>query len=282
MINQKVLVSGTDYFALDSPINPYYDNNPLDISRAIAEHKAIVSAFESAGIEIVQVAPPATSQDGVYTANWALVRNGKAVMARLPNARQSEEPYSKKVLSDLGLETIIVPNDWHFSGQGDALPCGQFLLAGSGYRSDPRAQEFAADQLGFELVQLHTKPKLNDSGEPAINNASGWPDSYFYDIDLAISLLRDDLIAFCPEAFDEPSQEKIAGLPMDKIEVSYDEAVHGFACNLVSTGQTVIMSRQAPQLKAAIESYGLKTITPSVHELARGGGYIRCVSLALD
>ncbi|MGE5309731.1 MAG: dimethylarginine dimethylaminohydrolase family protein [Sphaerimonospora mesophila] len=282
MINQRILVSGADYFALDAPINPYYDDEPVNVAQATSDHTKIVQAFEQAGMGVVKITPPQDSQDGVYTANWALVRDNKAVLSRLPDARKAEEAHAAKVLSDLGIEVIMVPESWRFSGQGDALPCGRFLLAGQGYRSDPRAQAFAAETLGYELVQLQTLPQLDATGQPQINAASGWPDSFFYDIDLALAVLRDDLIAYCPEAFDSASQAKIAELPMDKIEVSYDEAVKGFACNLVSTGETVIMSGHAPKLQAAIESHGLKTITPDVQELPRGGGYIRCVSLTLN
>lgn len=282
MIHQKVIVSGADYFALDAPINPYYDDKPVDVVRAMRDHATIVEAFESVGIEVVRLQPPQDSQDGVYTANWALVRDDRAVLSRLPDARKAEEAHAAKVLAGLGIETITVPEDWHFSGQGDALPCGRFLLAGQGYRSDPRAQAFVAETLGYELVQLQTVPQLDADGQPQINASSGWPDSFFYDIDLAIAVLREDLIAYCPEAFDEVSRAKIAALPMEKIRVSYDEAVKGFACNLVSTSETVIMSNHAPQLQTDIEKHGLKTITPDVQELPRGGGYIRCVSLTLD
>ena len=69
---------------------------------------------------------------------------------------------------------------------------------------------------------------------------------------------------------------------MDKIEVSFEEATKGFACNLVSTGETVIMSAHAPALQAAIEAHGLKTLTSDISELAKGGGYIRCTTLTLD
>ena len=281
MLNKKVLMSGADFFSNDAQINPYYDNEAIDVEQAKTEHRLIHQAFEQAGIEVVKVDPPTTSQDGVYTANWALVYDGKAVMSRLPTARQTEEPHARQVLQGLGFETIFVPADWHFSGQGDSLPCGRFLLAGSGYRSDPRAQAFAADTLGLELVQLHAIPKLNRRGQPVINAVSGWPDSFFYDIDLAISVLREDLIAYCPDAFDAPSRARIAALPLDRIQVDYDEAVSGLACNLVSTGETVIMSAQAPKLRAKIENRGLKTIAPDVTELAKGGGYIRCVSLTI-
>lgn len=281
MINQKVIVSGATHFALDAPINPYYDNDPVNIARAMRDHSLIVDSFKEAGIEVVKVEPPQDSQDGVYTANWALIRGDKAVVSRLPDARKAEEAYAVKALNNMGVTVITVPEDWHFSGQGDALPCGRFLLAGQGYRSDSRAQAFAADTLGYELIQLHTIPQLDAGGRPQINSASGWPDSFFYDIDLAMAIICEDLIAYCPEAFDEISRNRISRLPMEKIEVSYKEAVEGFACNLVSTGKTVIMSNRAPELQADIERHGLKTIAPDVRELPRGGGYIRCVSLTL-
>ncbi len=280
-MNQTLLMSDADYFAMDAPINPYYGHDAINVDVAKTEHAAIRAAFELAGAKIIKIDPPSTSQDGVYTANWALARGDRAVLARLPGARKSEENYAENVLRKLGKDVIRVPENWRFSGQGDALPCGEFLLCGSNYRSDVAAQEFAAKTLGFTRIQLQTVPQIAN-GKPVINAASGWPDSFFYDIDLAISVLRNDLIAFCPDAFTADSVAKIRELPMDKIEVSLDEATKGFACNLVSTGETVVMSANAPELQAEIEKRGLRTITPEIHELSKGGGYIRCVSLCLD
>lgn len=285
MLNSKVLTSGPQYFSLDCPINPYYPNSTVDTDRAITEHTAICSAFKSAGIEVVKVLEPKNCQDGVYTANWALVRDGTAVMARLPNARKAEEDYAKAVLQDLGYETIAVPEGLRYSGQGDSLPLftsrGDFLLAGQGYRSDLQAQQFTADMLGFELVQLQTVPQLDAHGRPTINAISDWADSFFYDIDLAICVISPNLIAYCADAFTPESQVKLEQLPVEKIVVSLDEAQTGFACNLVSTGETVIMSNQAPNLQAELKKRGYKTITPEVTELKKGGGFIRCVSLTL-
>ena len=98
-MNSIVLASGTDYFSDDQPINPFMDNTvPIDLDRAKAEHQAIMDALESVGVEVVRVAPPAGCQDGVFTANWALVHGNKAVIARLPNARRGEEAYAKGCL----------------------------------------------------------------------------------------------------------------------------------------------------------------------------------------
>lgn len=282
MLNQKLLVSGADYFADDEKINPYYSDSAIDVEKAKAEHSEIVNCFKKANIEIVQVEPPKDCQDGVYTANWAVTYKGKAIMSRLPKARQNEEPYAAKILKNLGFEIINIPENLLFSGQGDSLICGKYLFAGSGYRSDKPAQEFVAKTFGLELVQLHALPQLDKNGEPYINPATNHADSFYYDLDLALSIISDDCIAYCPAAFDEESQKKLKQLPIDKIIVSEQEAREGFACNLVSTRKTVIMSNKAPNLKAEIEKRGLTCLTPNVSELKKGGGYIRCISLALN
>ncbi len=282
-INSTVLMSGVDYFDDQAAINPFMRSEvAIDRNRAQAEHEHIRTALESAGVTVLQVAPPACCQDGVYTANWALVRADTAIMSVLPNARQGEEAYAEQILRCQGKNIVKVPDGLRFSGQGDALPCGNYLLAGSGYRSDRAVHQFLAAELGYEVISLQTVPLRDAEGHPVTNLASGWPDSFFYDIDLAIAVLRDDLIAWCPDAFDPGSQEKIRALPLRKIEVSLTEAMQGFACNLVSTGDTVIMSDHAPKLQAAIEAEGLKTVTPEIKELVKGGGYIRCTTLTLS
>jgi N-dimethylarginine dimethylaminohydrolase len=280
MINQKVLMSGAEYFNDDFAINPYMDAEvPVNIQLATAEHASVAAALQAAGVTIEYYPAPEGCQDGVYTANWALCRGNKAILSSLPNARQAEQPHAYRALQDRGFEVIEAP--YRFSGQGDALPCGNYLFMGSAYRTDPRMHQFVADTLGYEVISLQTIPQLDINGQPQINSYSGWPDSFFYDIDLALSILRDDLIAWCPKAFTPESQDKIRALPIEKIEVSLDEAMKGFACNLVSTGETVVMSAHAPQFQAAIEAKGFKTITPEISELAKGGGYIRCTTLTL-
>ena len=274
MLNQKLLVSGAEFFADDFKINPYYGGDSIDRAKAIAEHEAILTCFKEAGIELVKVDAPANCQDGVYTANWAITKNGKAVLSRLPKARKAEEPYAKQRLQELGYEIYEVPNNLLFSGQGDALRCGDYLFAGSGYRSEPEAQQFVAETLGLQLIQLHATPHTNPETQHA--------DSFFYDLDLALSVIDEHTIAYCPEAFDEESIQKIKATPVDKIQVSFEECTEGFACNLVSTGKHVIMSNRAPKFQTELEKRGLICLTPDVTELKKGGGYIRCISLWLD
>lgn len=283
-------MSGVDYFDDRAAINPFMDASvTINRQQAAAEHTAIRAALENTGVNVVQVPPPAGCQDGVYTANWALVRGNTAVLANLPNVRKDEEKYAQKVLQTLGKQVVRVPDDLKFSGQGDALPCGNYLFAGSGYRTDAAVHPFLAQTLGYQVITLQTIPLYDTQGLPAKNAVSGWADSFFYDIDLALTVLRDPtdtqkgLIAWCPEAFLPDSQRVLLSFTaVDKIEVSLDEAKTAFACNAVSTGNTIVMSAHAPQFCKQLVKYGFSIVSPHISELAKGGGYIRCTTLTLD
>jgi len=287
-INNSILMSDANHFSTDQPINPYYHHEPIDYDKAIREHTAVRDLLIQAGVKVVTVPSPNDCQDGVYTANWALVRGDKAVLASLPNARKNEEAYAEKILTDLGKTVIHLPDGLKFSGQGDALACGNFLFCGSGYRSDSEAQKFVAETLGYERIQLQAVPQYDSAGKTVTNQASGWADSFFYDIDMAIAIIKapvgdqKGLIAYCPEAFMPDSRELLETFDaVDKIEVSIDEATN-FATNLVSTGETVIMGAHTPQLSEELRRHGLTVLTPEITELSKGGGFIRCMTLTLD
>lgn len=281
-LNKKVLMSGADYFNDGFAINAYMDASiAVDISRAKQDHDNIQAALKTAGVEIVKVNPPQNCQDGVYTANWALCIGNKAIMSNLPGPRQAEQIYAEKILREMDKTIVHVPDGLRFSGQGDALPCGNFLFTGSVYRTDEKVHAFLSEQTELSVISLQTVPQLDKNGAPVTNAVTGWSDSFFYDIDLAIAVIDDNLIAWCPEAFLPESQEILRALPINKLEVTLDEAMSGLACNLVSTGETVVMSSHAPLLASQLENHGYTVVHPDVVELQKGGGFIRCTTLTL-
>jgi N-dimethylarginine dimethylaminohydrolase len=292
-INKSVLMSGAEFFNDNDAINVLMDDSiPVDVSQAIAEHSRIKEAFIQAGIIVKQVAAPPDCQDAVYTANWGLSRNGKVLMSRLPNKRSPEEAYAITAVKELGLEPLLLPdNVERFSGQGDALPCGDIVFTQSPFRTTKEAHPYIKDMLGYkEVIALETKPTRWLGFGPAKNNrVTGWPDSPTYDLDLALAVLRwpeegqKGLIAYCPDVFKKSSQNILDNYDgVDKIKVSKEEAMDAFALNMVSTGETVIMSNGAPVYEAALKAKGFRTITLDLPELRKGGGSIRCSSLTLD
>jgi N-dimethylarginine dimethylaminohydrolase len=292
-INKKVLMSSAEYFTDQFAINALMDSAiPVDSSKAITEHSCIKAALEGVGVEVVTVAAPVDLQDGVYTANWALVYKGNALLARLPSTRKDEEAYAEKYLKDLGIKTIKLPiNVERFSGQGDSLVCGDIVFVQSPYRTTVDAHPYLESELGLtKIVALRTKPsRWFGIGPSKKNKITGWPDSPTYDLDLAVAVLkppsnsRKGLIAWCPDVFTDASRKIMNNFDeVEKIEVSKDEAMKSYALNLVSTGSAVVMNDGAPIFKAAIESKGLSVTTLALPELKKGGGSIRCSTLNLD
>ncbi len=292
-INKTVLMSGAEYFSDQFAINALMDSSvPVDRHQAVSEHARIRQALESVGVNVVTVAAPPDLQDGVYTANWALVRSGTALLSRLPNTRKNEEAYARQQLAAQGLNIISLPETIpSFSGQGDALPCGDLVFAQWPYRTSRAAHPYLKSELGFrEVIAVQTKPaRWFGFGPAKRNKITGWPDSPTYDLDLALAILKwpteghKGMIAWCPEVFTRSSRQLLAQFDeVDKIAVSQAETLQAYALNLVSTGEAVVMNAGAPLFQAALESRGFQTIMLDLPELKKGGGSIRCTTLTLD
>ena len=100
-------------------------------------------------------------------------------------------------------------------------------------------------------------------------------------MDLAVAVINNHTLAYCPDALDLPSRRRLLGLGLKLIEVDVDEAAR-FALNLISDGVTVTMGRGAPQLAGTLRAHGLRVVELDTTELAKGGGGIRCTALTLD
>lgn len=295
LFNQHLLMSGADYMSNALAINPYmHSDQPFDVAKAMQQHAGIMAALQGIDIKITKVDPPKDCQDGIFTANEALlgVDNTTMLMGRLPRGREAETPYFTNILRNLGKQVVTLPNpDWYFSGQGDALRYGDYLLAGQGFRTapGPEVHDWIASNMGYQVVRLQTVPLLNDDGSANINSVTGLPNSEFYDIDYAVAPIRwptstaPGLLAVCREAFTPSSLAALQALPNTEIIwVSHNEATGVSACNLVSTGEAVVMNAGAPQLEAALRTAGLQVVTTVNDELKKNGGSVRCTTLTLS
>lgn len=293
--NRQLLMSGAEYMSNALPINPYMRaDEPFDVAKAVQQHTGIWKALESIGVEVIKRDAPKDCQDGVFTANEALlgIDDETILMSRLPKGREQETPYFDKIFRELDKKVLYLPNsDWYFSGQGDALRYGPYLLAGQKFRTapGPEVHQFIADNLGYEVISLQAKALYNDDSSLNINEVTGLPNSEFYDIDYAIAPIRwpsetdKGLLVVCREAFEPESLDKITALPNTEIIwAPYEEATGVSACNLVATGEAVVMNAGAPVLEQALRDHGLHVVTTVNDELKKNGGSVRCTTLTLS
>ena len=295
-MNRTVLMSDTENYEGVVELNIYSDQNVQpDKELAKIEHESVARALGSVGIHVVRCESAPGWQDSVYTANWAYCRGDIAVMARLPNARKGEEVHAEKILRQFGKQIIHPPQHIErYSGQGDTLVCGNVLFVGSGYRTDLAMADYL-QQLwpDYAIVPIKTVPMLDETGSVYVNEVSGWEDSQFYDIDLAMAILRSPtkstagLIGVCKKAFTPASIQRIekacAKHNIKCIDVSYDEAVNAFACNLISNGvDRAVMSTGAPQFANKLRANGFQVAEQDLTELNKAGGGGRCIGLTLD
>ena len=280
-LNQRVLVSDATYLE-PKGINAFEDpNDQPDHKAAVIEHERCVEAFKQAGIKVEQVTSPKDCQDGIFTANWGLTWNGRALLSRLPNLRQAEEPAADAALKNLGFKTKRA--SVLFSGQGDAMIIGgNRVLIGNGYRTNPAVAKDIKEWLGLEPIVVRARPKRHWFGPRVRNKITGLWDSYFYDLDLAVAVVRPDLIGVC---FDALTHEGVAAVKSLKdieiIPVSLHEARDCLATNSVSNGETMIMVDNAPNFAAELGKRGFDLIRLPNHEIKKSGGGFRCISLAL-
>ena len=191
------LMCRPEHFAVSYTINPWMDPQAwATADRALSTaaeqqwtelHKALVEK----GAEIEFVEPKPGLPDLVFTANAAIVLDGKALLARFRHPeRQREEPVFAAVFdrlqSDAHVHTVAeLPNHLRLEGAGDCIwdeQRGHFWM-GCGLRSDRAAADVVADQFGVECVALELA------------------DPNFYHLDTAFCALPTGDIIYYPGAF---------------------------------------------------------------------------------
>src|SRR5256714_9110600 len=100
------------------------------------------------------------------------------------------------------------------------LPTGERNLAGSGFRTAPRAHAEAAEYLGLPVVTLTLV------------------DPYFYHLDTALAVLDHEEIMYYPGAFSRESRALLRELYPSAIRASRADA-EVFGLNAISDGRHV-------------------------------------------
>jgi N-dimethylarginine dimethylaminohydrolase len=275
----RYLMCPPRHFAVTYSINPWMDPGAWAGSgaalHATAERQwnALHRALLEYGALIEPVAAEPGLPDLVFTANAAVVLDGKALLARFRHReRQGEQPayaaafHALKARGLIG-KVIEMPADVNLEGAGDCLwdaRRGLFWM-GTGFRSDPAAAAVVEGCFGVRCVPLTLA------------------DPSFYHLDTALAPLPCGGVIYHPGAFTPEALARIEALvaPADRIALEPADAAR-FAANAVCFGRVIVLSSASEALRADLERRGYTVVQTPLDAFLRSGGSACCLTLRLD
>lgn len=248
------------FFAVDYAINPWMDTSTaVDVSLATVQWERLRETYVRLGHRVDLIEPVAGLPDMVYAANGGFVADDIAIVARFRFAERAEESRAyAKWMSSVGYRPVTTR---HINeGQGDLMLIGDMVLAGYGFRTDPRAHAEIAAALRMPVVSLELV------------------DPRFYHLDTALAVLDEHTIAYYPPAFSESAQTQLRALFADAIIVGTSDA-YLFGLKAVSDGRHVVLPSAATGFADQLRAAGFEPIGVDLSELLKGGGSVKCCTL---
>jgi N-dimethylarginine dimethylaminohydrolase len=262
---KKILMTPADFFGIEYEINAWmHEENQVDHAIAAQQWQNVYDIYtQKLGWEVALAEPIEHLPDMVFATDCCLMIDGKILLSnfRFPE-RQPETAQFKKWFEANGYGGHMRQAARRFEGGGDNLVCGDKILAGYGFRSDPQAADELRDYFGLEVVPLHII------------------DPFFYHLDTSVAVLSPDTVAFYPAAIDAESQARLRAAVPNVIEATLEEA-QGFGLNAVSDGHTIITSDASPSLLQKYQDAGFQVIGTPILEFRKSGGGVKCMTLEL-
>lgn len=272
-----LLMCPPDFFEVAYAINPWM--NPaqwsLDAKRlsrdALAGWTALQSLYQRLGAQVT-IQPPAPGlPDLVFTANCAVVLDGKAVLARFLNdERGGEEVHGQRVFEQLRARGVIdefhrTPPGVYFEGAGDALfdAHRRLMWMGFGQRSSRCAHHTIEQFFGIATVSLELV------------------DPRYYHLDTCLCLLSGGEILYYPQAFTDEGREQIEYLARGRLIAASPEDAAGLGVNAVCIGREVVLCHCSPALREQLGALGYRVHVVPLGAFNRAGGAACCLTLPL-
>jgi N-dimethylarginine dimethylaminohydrolase len=278
-IAPRILMCRPKHFAVTYAINPWMDpagwaadGRSLTASARL-EWERLHHALLGLGATVELLPPVPDLPDLVFTANAAIVMDGKALLARFRHAeRRREQPYFERAFRELKARAYIdsivpLPEGLVLEGAGDCVwdaTRGLFWM-GHGPRSVLAAREVVEQTFGRETVALELA------------------DPRFYHMDTALSTLSKGEVMYFPGAFTAAGLAEIRTrvAPKQRLELDEEDAVR-LAANAICLGDAVVLSECSPGLRRRLEVRGYRVVATPLASFLRSGGSAFCLTLRLD
>ncbi|MFJ3885998.1 dimethylargininase [Streptomyces rubrogriseus] len=266
---RRFVVCEPRHFAVQYAINPWMSTGrPVDVVRALDQWQALVGTYRAHGHTVDTVAPVPGLPDMVFAANCAVVVEGRVFgsLFHAPERRPESVPFEAWFKTE-GFE--VHHPESVCEGEGDLVPVGRWILAGTGFRTTRAAHREVQEFFGVPVISLTLV------------------DPYFYHLDTALFVLDDGTggegrsggsdgnIAYYPGAFSPGSREVLERLYPDAVLATREDAM-AFGLNSVSDGRHVFIAPGARGLADRLADRGYVPVPVDLSEFHKAGGGIKC------
>ncbi|WP_254069107.1 dimethylargininase [Streptomyces sp. TM32] len=254
---RRFLVCEPRHFDVQYAINPWMRTDaPVDTALAARQWEALRGAYRAHGHTVETVAPVPGLPDMVFAANAALVLAGRVFgsLFHAPQRRPESTAY-ETWFKAAGFD--VYRPESVCEGEGDLVPAGPYVLAGTGFRTTRAAHQEVQEYFGVPTISLQLV------------------DPHFYHLDTALFVLDEENIAYYPEAFSPGCREVLARLFPDAVLATRDDAM-AFGLNSVSDGRHVFIAPQATGLMGRLAARGYVPVPVDLSEFHKAGGGIKC------
>ncbi|MET7892975.1 dimethylargininase [Streptomyces mirabilis] len=257
---RRFLVCEPRHFAVKYAINPWmHPDAHVDVDLARDQWAALIGAYRAHGHTVDTVEPVADLPDMVFAANSALVLAGRVFGSYFHAPQRRPESTAYETWFKAAGFDVYRPESV-CEGEGDLVPVGRYVLAGTGFRTTPEAHREVQEFFGVPVVSLQLV------------------DPRFYHLDTALFVLDDGPeanIAYYPEAFSPGSREVLARLFPDAVLATREDAFT-FGLNSVSDGCHVFIAPRAEALADRLARHGYVPVPVDLSEFHKAGGGIKC------
>ena len=242
---------------------------PFKLDIAIQQHQEMVSAYESAGVNVHYLRSDSELPYQVFARDSSFMTPYGAVITNMAQAwRRGENFRAIETYVDLGIPIYDYVTAGTFEG-GDfnVIEPGCVLLGWEG--NEGRSQEVAAKQIKSWFEQEGWEVFIADI------------DPFFVHIDLMVVMLAEKLAAVCLECTDESIINWLRAKNIRIIPVPFKETLN-LGCNVVSLGNDrILLPRTSVTLKKILRSEGFTVFDPEVSMITQGGGGVHCMCQSL-
>ena len=242
---------------------------PFDQAVAAKQHKEMVSAYQSAGVEVHTHTPDPHLPYQVYARDSSIMTPYGAIITHMAQYWRRGENFR-------AIETY----------QSLGIPIYDFVTAGTFEGGDFNVIEPGCVLIGWEGEEGRTMQQ----GAAQIAGwmeAEGWEvrmadiDPFYVHIDLMVVMLAPKLAAVCTDCTDPSIVDWLRSKNIEIGDVPFADTI-ALGCNVVALGEDrVLLPEGSKTLKVKLKALGFTIYDPDLSMITQGGGGVHCMCQSL-